>query len=441
MSDHAHGHSHGHGLSGGWDRWLSSTGLRFVLGALGVAAIAALVGVVVLWPDGSGRVAATESAESIGLATERIGATVITSENAPCSYSTPDVPQECRQLVLNILEGPDAGSVVALPEINLDIEKSIPTLEEGDEIVLGYARPTNTYFYDDIERSSPLLVLAVIFVVIVIAFGRLQGALALVAMASTVAILVGFVAPSVLDGNDPVLVALVAAILIAFISLFLSHGFTPTTAVALAGTLAALALTFVLSWLFFDMAQFSGFDGGESLLLSFLSQDLRISSLLLGGAVIGALGALDDVTVTQVSTVAELRRNNPEMSSTALISSGIRVGRDHIAATVNTLLLAYAGASLPIILLFSAFDQPFLTVANSEVIAVEIVRTLCGSIGLIAAVPLTTALAAYVVSTGDEPEEVAHGHNHDHDHKAPDTSIEQKPSWDDFSPEADGDLG
>ncbi len=434
---HAHGDDHDHGLVGGWETWLQSGQLRGVLVGLVVAALAALAGLAMLWPDGSGSVAATEAAEEIGLATERIKATVVSSENAACSYSTPERPQECRLLSLDILEGPDAGSVVALPEINLDIERGIPELSPGETVILGFARPTNTYFYDDVDRTTPLVLLTVIFVVIVIGFGRLRGLLALIAMTTTVAVLVGFVAPSVLDGNDPVLVALVAATVIAFVSLFLTHGFTPTTAVALAGTLSALALTFVLSWVFYDMARFSGFASDDSLVLSVLAQDIRISSLLLGGAVIGALGALDDVTVTQVSTVAELRRSNPAMSAAELITSGIRVGRDHIAATVNTLLLAYAGASMPILLLFSAFDQSMATVSSTEVVAVEIVRTLCGSIGLIAAVPITTALAAAVVApakVATEPHSHAAHEPHATEPTEPATKPKETPTWDDFSP-------
>ena len=197
-----------------------------------------------------------------------------------------------------------------------------------------------------------------------------------------------------LDGNDPLLVAVVAASTIAFVSLYLTHGFTPTTTVALAGTLAALALTLGLSWAFFELAQFTGLASEEAFTLPFISEELSVSSLLLGGAIVGVLGALDDVTVTQVATVAELRYRSPDLPRRELVTSGIRVGRDHIASTVNTLLLAYAGASMPLLLLFAVSDQSLAMVANSEIIAIEIVRTLCGSIGLVAAVPLTTALAS-----------------------------------------------
>ena len=381
-----------------------------------------------MWPTGEGTAEAIESAARIGLATERVSAEIVTSATELCSYSTDEFPQTCRLLVLNVLDGPDAGTVLALPEINLEIERGIPEFEAGDGVILGLAPQTNTYFYEDQARSTPIAALAILFAIIVVVFGRARGLLALIAMAITVVVLVGFVAPSVLDGNDPILVALAAATIIAFVSLFLTHGFSPTTAVALAGTLSALGLTFLLSWIFFGWSNFTGFASSEALVLPVLNQDLRLSSLLLGGAIIGALGALDDVTVTQVSLVGELRRSNPEMPSSRLISSGLSVGRDHIAATVNTLLLAYAGASLPLLLLFAASDQSWAKVANSEVIAVEIVRTLCGSIGLIGAVPLTTALAASILTPGDET-----ASPHDHDHEV--AEVDESPRWEDFAPE------
>ena len=367
-----------------------------------VALLATVVGVVALWPDGEGRRAAIANADELGLVTERLAATVEEVVDRRCSYSTAEDPQECRVLTLTVEEGPEAGAIVSLPEINLRFDQSIPDLSVGDRVVLGYEESTNFYFFADQDRRTSLLWLAGLFAVVVIALGRFRGLLALLAMGATLVLLVVFVAPSVLDGNDPLLVAVVAASAIAFVSLYLTHGFTPTTTVALAGTLAALALTLGLSWAFFELARFTGLATEEALVLPYIAENLDVSALLLGGAVIGALGALDDVTVTQVATVAELRRRSPHLSTTELVASGIRVGRDHIASTVNTLLLAYAGASMPLLLLFAVSDQSLEMVANSEIIAVEIVRTLCGSIGLVAAVPITTALAAAVLRPADE---------------------------------------
>ena len=141
------------------------------------------------------------------------------------------------------------------------------------------------------------------------------------------------------------------------------------------------------------LARFSGFAGEESLYLTLVG-DIDVAGLLLAGIVLGALGALDDVTVTQASAVWEIRRANPGLSTRELMSAGLRVGRDHIASTVNTLLLAYAGAAMPLLLLFALSRQSLGDIANSEVISVEIVRTLVGSIGLVSAVPLTTWLAS-----------------------------------------------
>lgn len=401
--------------------------LRGVLVAIAFAAVATMVGVVAMWPSGEGRRIAIENADDIGLVTDRLSATVEEIVDRRCSYATDEDPQQCRAITLIVHEGPEAGAIVSLPEINLR-DRSAPSLSIGDDVILGYEDSTNFYFYADQDRRGTLLVLTIVFAGVVIALGRFRGLLALVGMAATLVVLVAFVAPSVLDGNDPLLVSVVAAAAIAFISLYLTHGFSPTTTVALAGTLAALGLTLGLTWVFFEFASFTGLATEEALILPFLAENLDVSGLLLGGAVIGALGALDDVTVTQVATVAELRHRNPDLSRTELVTSGIRVGREHIASTVNTLLLAYAGASMPLLLLFAVSNQSLEMVANSELIAVEIVRTLCGSIGLVAAVPITTTLAAVIVSgspgspPSDEPIE---------------PPPEEPPAarWEDFSPD------
>lgn len=434
-----HSHVHDHDLIGGWQAWASDRVLRAVLALVAVAAVATVIGVIALWPDRDARDDAIANADEIGLVTERFSATVEDVQDRSCSYATSDNPQECRILSFTVTEGPDAGDVVTIPEINLRFDLTIPDFMIDDRVILGYEESTDFYFYADRDRRASLVWLAALFAIVVIALGRFRGALALVAMAATLAVLVAFVAPSVLAGNDPVLVAVVAASAIAFISLYLTHGFTPTTTVALAGTMLALGLTLGLSWLFFEVAAFTGLATEEALLLPFVAQDIDVGALLLGGAIIGALGALDDVTVTQVSTVAEIRHRSPSLPTTELVASGIRVGRDHIASTVNTLLLAYAGASMPLLMLFAASNQPLEMVANSELIAVEIVRTLCGSVGLVAAVPITTALAAAVLRPTAEP--VADQLDEAHDDPVEltelvesDSALEREPQWEDFAP-------
>ena len=440
---HSHGHSHGHSHAsvGSWDQWRADPRLRVVLGAIVFCALLTVAGVAALWPGSGGQQDAIDNAESLGLGSQRLEGEVVGIVDARCSYSTSQNQQDCRTVTMLLTDGPNAGDQVDLPEINLTFDVGAPDLSLGDQVILGYEEATDFYFYADRDRRLSLTVLVALFAIVVVALGRFRGVLALLAMTLTVVVLVGFVAPSVLDGNDPLLVAVVASAAIAFISLYLTHGFSPTTTVALAGTLGALGLTLGLSWLFFHIMNFTGLATEEALILPFLSEELNVSSLLLGGAVIGALGALDDVTVTQVATVAELRFRSPNLPTSELVTSGIRVGREHIASTVNTLLLAYAGASLPLLLLFAASDQSLDIVANSELIAVEVVRTLCGSIGLVAAVPITTVLAALVTREANvELTDVVAG---EPDPAAiPPQVAEAEPevepaSWDDFGPEGD----
>ncbi|MCP4960472.1 MAG: YibE/F family protein, partial [Actinomycetia bacterium] len=224
MSDEEAG-VHGHGLEGSWGVWLGVPALRVILGAVAVLALLTLVGLAVLWPNGAGRSAAIEEAAQLGLATEQYDATVDSVIEAQCSYSSADNPQDCISFAFIVHEGPDAGALVALPEYNLTAFAPAPPLSIGDAVVLGYEPSTAFYFYADRDRGNTLLWLTVCFVAVVVALGRWRGLSALIAMALTVVVLVWFVAPSVLDGNDPVLVSVVAASIIAFVGLYVTHGF------------------------------------------------------------------------------------------------------------------------------------------------------------------------------------------------------------------------
>ena len=234
-----------------------------------------------------------------------------------------------------------------------------------------------------------------------IALGRWRGVAALVGLGASIAVLVRFVLPALLEGTEPVLVAVVGSSAIAFLALYLAHGFRSMTTVALLGTLGALALTVALAWAFTEAARFSGFTSEEAFVVQLGTRGgVDLAGLVLAGMVLGALGALDDVTVTQASAVWELRTTNPRLTRRGLARAGMRIGSDHVASTVNTLALAYAGAALPLLILFVLSRQSLGTVANSEIIATEIVATLVGSIGLVAAVPLTTWLAVVIAPRG-----------------------------------------
>ena len=272
------------------------------------------------------------------------------------------------------------------------------------EIPAQDGRPT--YYISDFQRSRPLLILLGLFLAAVIWFGRLQGLRALLGLGVTLALISGSLVPSIMQGKNPVLAALSTAAVIMIVTLYLSHGFHPKTTAAAIGTAAALALTGLLSWVFVEAAAITGMTSEEARMATFSVGGLSLKGLLLAGIIIGGLGVLDDVTMSQSSTVMQLRRANPRASFAELMRGGIAVGRDHIAATVNTLFLAYAGASLPLLLLFTTSQDSLGTIVTSEVVAVEVVRTLVGSVGLIAAVPLTTALAAALVprvSTASAP--------------------------------------
>jgi uncharacterized membrane protein len=319
-------------------------------------------------------------------------------ETAACAGTVAADRVDCRHVVIELRQGPDKDE---RRELEFPVDSDSAKLERGDRIVVSFAPDAprgQEYQFADRQRRPMLLLLLVLFAGAVIALGGLRGVAALGGLVVSIVVILTFVLPAILEGHDPVVVAVFGSAAIAYIALYLAHGFDALTTVALLGTLASLALIIVLSSVFTAAANFSGFAGEEATVLQALGAHIDFSGLILAGIVIGALGALDDVTVTQASAIAELRAANPSYNRVELYRAGVRIGRDHIASTVNTLALAYAGAALPLLLLFLLSRQSLGTVANSEVVAVEIVRTLVGSIGLVAAVPVTTWLAASIVA-------------------------------------------
>ncbi len=254
------------------------------------------------------------------------------------------------------------------------------------------------FSFQDYRRGWPMIILVALFVGAVLALGRWRGIGAIAGLGFSLIVITGFTLPAILDGTYAVAVALVTASLIAFAALFLAHGFEIATAVALLSTFGSLVITAVLARIFVGVTSLTGLTDDSSVLLGGLDNSIDPRGILLAGIVIGALGVLDDVTVTQVSAVWELKRARPEMTTVELMRPALRIGRDHISSTVNTLFLAYAGAALPLLLLFTEAGQGITGVLTREVVATEIVRALVGSIGLVASVPLSTWLAAVVVS-------------------------------------------
>ncbi|HEU4947739.1 MAG TPA: YibE/F family protein [Kribbella sp.] len=362
--------------------------VRLVVACLLVPLIlAALVAMALLWPHGDVKVAALDTSQARG--------TVIALK--PC----PDAPKDCNvaRVKLTAAPGADKGRVVPV-EVPKGTQTRSP-VDTGDRIMLGEQKGAplaERYQYVDHDRTRPLALLAGLFAIAVVALSRWRGVAALVALAVTALMLTQFVMPAILKGSNPLLVAVVGGSVIMVVALYLTHGVNAQTSVALAGTIAALGLTVGLGWAFVKLCQLSGLAvEGASNIKAYVG-GLDLAGLLVAGMVIGALGVLDDVTVTQASAVWELSAANPSASRRSLVGAGLRIGRAHVASVVNTLVLAYAGAALPILMMFAVGGVPGGYVLSTELVAMEVVRGLVGSLGIIAAVPLTTALAAMAVA-------------------------------------------
>jgi uncharacterized membrane protein len=378
-------HSHDDELS----RHVDPAVRRVLWAAVGVCAVLVLVGLVVLWPSGE-----SDRTDPLGLAGEPIRANVESVTVVPCAF---DPMLGCKEILFIPSEGELSGTRQVFEQ---PLESPI---DDGDPIfvdALVVADGSTQFIFYDFQRSTPMLLLLIVFVVTIVAFGRWRGVGALAGLAMSLVVIVAFALPALLEGSNAVMVALVTAGFIAFVALFLAHGFTLSTAAALLSTLLSLALTGALALLFVSASRFTGLDETVGF-LGALNTTIDPRGLLLAGIVIGSLGVLDDVTVTQVSAVWELKRAAPHAHFADLYRRALRIGRDHISSTVNTLFLAYAGASLPLLLLFSAAGQGIGSVATREIVAVEIVRALVGSIGLVLSVPISTALAARVLAGAD----------------------------------------
>ncbi|HVM35100.1 MAG TPA: YibE/F family protein [Actinomycetota bacterium] len=381
---------------------------RRLAAAVSPFVVATLIGLVWLWPG-------AETPALGGTPADIFKATVTDIEPTDCG----DLPSagafDCADVMVRLDEGPDEGEVVSFQAAQGEGGRHYAA---GDKVLMSRAPespPEVAYNFFDYQRGNALLVLALLFAVVVVLLSRWKGLSALVGLAVSLIVLIRFVLPAILAGDPPIAVAIVGSAAIMFVSLYLAHGLNARTTTAVIGTMASLALTGALAYFFVDFARFTGFGSEEALFLQVSAQQVNLQGLLLGGIIIGTLGVLDDVTVTQASAVWELHVANPMYSVRRLYRAAVRIGHDHIASTVNTLVLAYAGASLPLLILFVLSERPLGQLVTTEVVAEEIVRTLVGSIGLVASVPITTALAAIVVRAGRDGAP-ADGADHDHDH-------------------------
>lgn len=354
--------------------------------------IANVVALAMLWPR-SNRVDAALAAP--GAIPPLVAATILDANLVDCESTVSEElgAINCLELEAKLSNGSiTTFQQTVIGPLRLRINDKVYLTDLGQK-----ADGSTQYGFYEYQREKPLLLLGAAFVIFAIAIGRRAGLQALVALALSIFVLVKFMLPAIVDGRNPLVVALVGASAVMFLALYLSHGINVRTTSAAIGTVASLCLTGLVAWAAVRAAKFTGLTGDDASYLRATSNNIDLKGLLLAGVIIGALGVLDDVTVTQSSAVWELHQANPELGFAGRYSAAMRIGRDHIASVVNTLVLAYAGAALPLLLLFTQAGTPLAEVFNGEPVATEIVRMLAGSIGLIAAVPITTALTSIVV--------------------------------------------
>ena len=374
--------------------------LTAILVPLGLLAVA---GMIALWPSGQpGEITIADpyaTAEGVSIDTgsvQRVGL-----EDCPSSLTLTQAGVQAPQCqVAHVL--PSSGGAAVAVEVPPEVAKT-NAIEAGDSIrylnlegvMVDSGAPP--YIFMDFVRSVPIAVLAVLYAGVVIAVARWRGLRALIGLGGAYAVLAGFILPGLVEGKPPLLLGLVGSSVIMIGVLYFAHGFSARTSTALLGTLFGLAITAGLAAWATDAAHLIGVDNENAYALINASDELSISGIILCGLIISGLGVLNDVTITQSSAVWEMYELAPGASARRLFAGAMRVGRDHIASTVYTIAFAYAGAALPVLILVSLYDRTLMETLTSGELAEEVVRTLVGSIGLVLAIPVTTAVAVLVV--------------------------------------------
>lgn len=316
-----------------------------------------------------------------------------------------DKPQLYQKLLILITKGSLKDKTItvengALPMSNLQQYKV------GDELAITYSKDfegNDVFYITDYIRRGALMWLFAIFVIMAVVIGRWQGITSLLGMGISFAVIFKFILPQILGGSEPVATAIIGSMIIIPATFLLSHGANKKTMIAIAGTVISLLVAGILAGIMVNAARLTGFASEEAGFLQVYQPGLiKMKGLLLAGIIIGVLGVLDDITISQSAIVRQLKEVNPNLKTGELYRKAMSVGKDHIASMVNTLVLVYTGAALPLLLLFINNPHPFSEIVNYEIIADEIVRTLVGSIGLILAVPITTIIAVLAFSQKKE---------------------------------------
>jgi uncharacterized membrane protein len=384
-SSHVHGHTVDHETA-------PSRASTITLGAIAVALfIATIVGLIALWPNAS----QVPRTQLLAPGVELLEATV---------DEVPADPQ------LGTVTATGVSDSIAGESIEVHVTADVLSgTHPGDRIriisVMGATDPaTNaeaaqTYSYFDHERKLPLGLLFVLYLLVVVLVARGRGLRAVLGLSVGVGVVAWFLAPALLSGASPTLVALVAAGAMIFPSVYIAHGISIRTTTAVIGTCAGIAFTLLIALLASGPAGMTGADDENAQHLFTTQPGISLSGIFLTGVIISSLGALNDVTITQASATWELRAAMPGESRWKVFAAAMRIGRDHIASTVYTLAYAYIGSALPILLVAATMDRGFFDTITAGEIGAEVFRTLVASIGLVLAIPLTTGIAAMLAST------------------------------------------
>ena len=387
---------------------LGPVAAKVVVGLLIVIGVAVIAGMALLWPSHERVDIPLPFQNAQGGAVTTESGHVLSSSAAPCGspsaggvltsapVEAPEGNGQCVQSLVQIDSGANKGANTLL---EFSGGPGQPGLAVGDDVRVSRQvdqNGTTSYAFFDFERTLPLALLAAAFAVVVVAVARWRGLRALVGIGVAFAVLMVFMLPALRDGAPAIPVALAASGAILFAVIYLAHGVSLRTSAALLGTLTALLLAAVLSWAAIELAHLTGLSEDQNNEVAAYMGNVSITGLLLAGFIIGSLGVLNDVTVTQASTAFEIAEHGA--SRRAIFVGAMRVGRDHIASTVYTLVLAYAGSALPLLLLFSVSNRSLGDVLTSESVAIEIARSAVGGIALALSVPLTTGIAAVLAT-------------------------------------------
>jgi uncharacterized membrane protein len=376
--------------------------LRLMIITLIPIAVWTLGALIIMWPgDVTPHIRpniSTYSVEGLTVQTGRIAQVAeINCDGVPGSTQAPGEEQVCGRAAVELLDGPEAGQTIQ--DVTLKASDFASGVEVGQKVRL-FRIPMEgieaQYQFSEFERSTPLIVFTVLFVLAVVAVARLRGLMSLVGLGWAFFIMVYFMFPAMVSGSNPIMVGLVGGSAIMFVVLYAAHGFSARTTTALLGTLFGLIAAAVLGWIATEWAHLTGVGSEDDMILSTAAPSMEMTSVVLVGIMLAGLGVLNDVTITQASAVWELAGTSKD--NKWLFSRAMRIGRDHIASTVYTIAFATAGASLGTLLLLSIYQRPLFETLQTEVFSAEIIRTVIGSIGLVLSVPLTTAIGVAVVS-------------------------------------------